>query len=378
MASSLLPFHYSLFFLSFFLCFFFVSASHFSNDTDVYNPLQHHPYSFPRKISRRSCRPSPPPLPNNCFPAVGFTTPSDVPASTDGWWCDLSDEFGFLGFSYEVTACPSLTQLQTDFSNMRQTFNSRYVRLYGACDQAGFYDNIITAAWENTLGVHALAWCGFQNCNLLQSRFNAISSSLHNNPKGKFVTRVVQMGTEPLFDDVITAQALTTQVNNAKQNLSDIGVLVTVSELAYGYQERNTSGSQAVLDAIDVINAHMLPFFAGDATTGQNAWPDVLTDLDWFISHGSGKKINLDENGWPSTDQGIANIKPQSPNAVTSVGDEQAYYQLLDSRCEFFKNVVGGGVGWFAHIYSDLEEPGYGIYNRSGMLKFPFAPRTNC
>jgi hypothetical protein len=57
-------------------------------------------------------------------------------------------------------------------------------------------------------------------------------------------------------------------VINAKKNLSDIGVLVTVSELAYGYQERNASGSQAVLDAIDVINAHMLPFFAGDATRG--------------------------------------------------------------------------------------------------------------
>lgn len=76
------------------------------------------------------------------------------------------------------------------------------------------------------------------------------------------------MGTEPLFDDVITPQALTAQVNNAKANLSDIGVQVTVSELAYGYQERNASGSQAVLDAIDVINAHMLPFFAGDATRG--------------------------------------------------------------------------------------------------------------
>lgn len=162
--------------------------------------------------------------------------------------------------------------------------------------------------------------CGFSNCNLLQSRFNALSSSLHNNPKGKFVTRVVQMGTEPLFDDVITPEALTTQVNNAKANLSDIGVLVTVSELAYGYQERNTSGSQDVLNAVDVINAHMLPFFAGDATTGvyfiphaqigpspspfercltcpsgQNAWPDVLSDLDYFIEHGSGKKINLDE-----------------------------------------------------------------------------------
>jgi exo-beta-1,3-glucanase (GH17 family) len=113
-----------------------------------------------------------------------------------------------------------------------------------------------------------LAQCGFNNCNLLQPRFNALSSTLHTNPKGKFVTRVVQMGTEPLFDDVITPQALTTQVNNAKANLSDIGVQVTVSELAYGYQERNASGSQAVLDAIDVINAHMLPFFAGDATRG--------------------------------------------------------------------------------------------------------------
>jgi exo-beta-1,3-glucanase (GH17 family) len=76
------------------------------------------------------------------------------------------------------------------------------------------------------------------------------------------------MGTEPLFDDVITPQALTTQVINAKNNLSDIGVNVTVSEMAYGYQVRNASGSQAVLDAIDSINIHMLPFFAGDATRG--------------------------------------------------------------------------------------------------------------
>jgi exo-beta-1,3-glucanase (GH17 family) len=109
----------------------------------------------------------------------------------------------------------------------------------------------------------------------MQPRFNTLSSILHTNPLGPFVTRVVQMGTEPLFDDVITPQALTTQVNNAKQNLSDIGINVTVSELAYGYQERNSSGSQAVLDAIDSINAHMLPFFAGDATRGVYLVPHV-------------------------------------------------------------------------------------------------------
>jgi hypothetical protein len=57
-------------------------------------------------------------------------------------------------------------------------------------------------------------------------------------------------------------------VINAKKNLSDIGVHVTVSELAYGYQVRHSSGSQAVLDAIDSINIHILPFFSGDATRG--------------------------------------------------------------------------------------------------------------
>ena len=41
---------------------------------------------------------------------------------------------------------------------MRNTFHSRYVRIYGTCDNDGFFDDIITAAWDNTLGVHALIW----------------------------------------------------------------------------------------------------------------------------------------------------------------------------------------------------------------------------
>jgi len=149
----------------------------------------------------------------------------------------------------------------------------------------------------------------------MTSRFNALSSILHTNPKAKFVTRVVQMGSEPLFDSVITPAALTTQVLNAKKALSDIGISVTVSDMAYGYQVRNSTGSQGVLDAIDSINAHMLPFFAKDATTGEyhvpgitlspfrltnapsanNSWPDVMSDLQYFIDHGGGKKIYLSE-----------------------------------------------------------------------------------
>jgi hypothetical protein len=56
----------------------------------------------------------------------------------------------------------------------------------------------------------------------------------------------------------------------------------------------------------------------------------------------------------------------------------QDYYNLLDGHCKDLKGVSGGGVGWFAHIYSDDQEPGYGIYSESGSLKFPFSPATSC
>jgi hypothetical protein len=227
------------------------------------------------------------------------------------------------------------------------------------------------------------------------------------------------MGSEPLFDSVITPQALTAQVINAKQNLSDIGVQVTVSEMAYGYQVRSSLGSQAVLDAVDSINAHILPFFAAGATTGvylhrsdgwlptrddspilsgANAWSNVLTDLRYFIDNGGGKKIYLDEvrhlsvfpplfhkfdrplirfqNAWPSA-SGFGNIHPQSATAVASVSNEKDYFALLDQRCESFKAVFRS-VGWFFHIYSDVQEPGYGLYTQSGVAKFPFSPRTHC
>ena len=88
---------------------------------------------------------------------------------------------------------------------------------------------------------------------------------MHANPKAKFVTRVVQFGSEPLFDNVLPHAQLAQQVTLAKQNLSSLHIPVTVSELAYGYQERG--GAQDVLNAIDSINIHMLPFFDQTAST---------------------------------------------------------------------------------------------------------------
>jgi hypothetical protein len=46
---------------------------------------------------------------SHCFPALGFKMPLHAPTgdALRNWWCDPSEEYAFLGFSYEVTACES-------------------------------------------------------------------------------------------------------------------------------------------------------------------------------------------------------------------------------------------------------------------------------
>ncbi|KAK7037760.1 hypothetical protein VNI00_010721 [Paramarasmius palmivorus] len=310
----------------------------------------------------------------NCFPAIGFKMPSNAPSSLNNWWCPYNTEYAFMGFSYEVSQCQSLSKLRTEFKDIRNTFNGRYVRLYGACDRDGFYDDIVTAAWEAGIGVHALIWFGFDGTDEWIGRRDALIETLHNNPKAKFVTRVVQFGSEPLFDWVLDPNDLAAQVREMKASLADLKIPVTISEMAYGYQEHN--GATSVMNAIDFIDGHMLPFFAYDASTSSNSWPLVTRDLDWFVQNGQGKKIYLSQNGWPSTT--YPGVEPNSPDAVADIPNEQDYFTLLDSKCSYFKTVAGGGVGWFAHIYSDSQEPGYGIYGTNGKLKFDFHPRTSC
>lgn len=61
--------------------------------------------------------------------------------------------FPFPGFSYEVSACQSRAQLIKEFTDARQNFNARFVRMYGACDNDGFMDDVIEAAWEGELAL---------------------------------------------------------------------------------------------------------------------------------------------------------------------------------------------------------------------------------
>ena len=51
------------------------------------------------------------------------------------------------------------------------------------------------------------------------------------------MTRLVQFGSEPLFDSVLDPPVLGAQVAAAMKNLSSLHIEVDISELAYGWQE---------------------------------------------------------------------------------------------------------------------------------------------
>lgn len=309
-----------------------------------------------------------------CFPSLGFTMPQTVPPSTNGWWCNLNTEYAFMGFSYDVTACQSLSQMRREFQDVRKTFNGRYIRIYGACDRTGFYDDVIQAAWDAGVGVYALIWFGFDGSDIYKTRRDTLFSILHSNPLAPYVIRALQFGSEPLFDYVLTPSQLATEVRQAKEKLKELGIPVVVSEMAYGYQAH--TGSQVVLDAQDYLAVHMLPYFSQQASTASQAWPIVENDLNWFINNGGGKKIVLTQNGWPSMN--YSGVEANSPHAVSDVANERDYALLLDDHCTDLKQVSPGGVGWFWHIYSDSQLPGYGVYNTKGTPKFEFRPRTEC
>ncbi|KAF8629950.1 hypothetical protein AX17_005516 [Amanita inopinata Kibby_2008] len=289
---------------------------------------------------------------SHCFPALDFRMPHAAPQSVDNWWCDQKNEYAFMGFSYEVTACQSREEMKSDFQDIRSRFRGRYVRLYGFCDRQGFYNDVVEAAWSAGVGVHALIWFGFDGGDEWRRRRDALFHVLHSNPKAKFVTRVVQFGSEPLFDEAIDPYELAAEVKKAKKNLAPLHIPVTVSDLAFSYQRGYNNGAKEVLEAINVVDAHMLPFFSAEASTAKKAWPLVKNDLEWFVKHSSGKKIYLSENGWPSVTS--PGVQPNSRNAVANVRNEHDYYALLDEHCPDLKAVRGGGVGWFAHTENVL------------------------
>ncbi|KAN0060113.1 hypothetical protein ACQY0O_008087 [Thecaphora frezii] len=298
----------------------------------------------------------------SCFPALDFRMPSDVPGSLDGWWCSQLDEYAFLGFSYDTSSCPSSDEIRSDFARMRNDFHSRYVRIYQVCDRAGFQDDLIDAAWANGLGLHMLLWFGFDGTDEWKGRKQTLLQALKSNLRAPYVVRAVAIGSEPLYDYALEPDKLAKQIESFRSELApwtergDTGMLVTLSEMAYGFKLQKDAPQ--VFAAVDVSEANVLPFLDPKGTTGDKAFPLVERDYQYFSERNGGKKVYMTQTGWPSND---SVWKANSKDAVASVKQEKAYFDMLDEKCEWMKSLNYGGVGWFAHIWRDYTLPGWGI-----------------
>lgn len=306
-----------------------------------------------------------PPKPSGCFPSAGFDTPdSPTKFAVKDWWCPIENEYAFMGFSYGVNGCPSKSSMTSSFKQMKNSYGARYVRMYATCDRAGFYDDIVDAAYEAGLGIYALVWFGFDGSDAYKGRLNKLLDTVKSNKRAPYVIRTLTIGSEAMYDNAISPNNLVSTINSVKGQVSKYGIQVSTSDMANEYNQHGN-----VLSAVDHVELNVLPFFSGAATTGSRANP--LSEVN---SVGKSKKIFVTQTGWPSNQ----NVwKANSRGAVASTSSEKQYFDLLDDMCATFKKGPHGGIGWFAHIWEDDDLPGWGIVH-GGKAKFDFNARTKC
>ncbi|KAI5479288.1 glycoside hydrolase family 17 protein [Pseudohyphozyma bogoriensis] len=278
-----------------------------------------------------------------CFPANSPDIPSS-PATASllkSWWCPQSAEYAFMSYN----------DLLSDFKRMKKDFKARYVRLYGTCDNAGYNDDLVNAAAAAKIGVYGLVWFGFDGDDKWKTRMANLITTIKTNPRAPYVIRNIAVGSEPLYDWVMSQQDLAVQVNYLRSQLSAYGIQTTISEMPYGFQSQGDAPD--IFKAIDIVEGNILPFFDSGATTGGNAWGYVSWAISYLQQHAPGKVIRMTQTGWPSND---SVWKANTATAVASVASEKAYFQLLDSKCGDLKS---WGVGWFAQIWSDDQLGGH-------------------
>ena len=137
--------------------------------------------------------------------------------------------------------------------------------------------------------------------------------------------------------------------------------------------QKALKGKKIILD--EVRPHQSLPVSFLTRLCVQNGWP---------YTTGSGVQANTRLAVASMSNTQVSSGRPTSPSflpyqaaLLTACCPAQAYFDLLDSKCSYFKE-TNNGIGWFGRIYLEDMEPEYGILDDSGKLNFPFSPRTLC
>jgi len=287
---------------------------------------------------------------------------------------DPINVYAFSGFVYNIDGCTSENTVKANFQDMVTTYKARIVITFGGCDNNNYFSDLISIAGNLGLKIIPLVWFGYDGGDAWKTRASVITKAVIANPGPVYG---VAYGDEPLYDWAAgDPQTLANAINSMKTQFKNAGlnIPVSISEMAYGYQQAMSSGAQSVIDAVDMAMINTFPYFAQDAHEGGSnySWNDFTSDINWFKQHFSGKTLLVTQTGWPSDD---SVWPPNSPNAVVSIQSEADYFNLLDTQCSYFKT---NNMGWMARMYDDNGLPGWGVKDFNDKPKFPFSPKLTC
>ncbi|CAF1196221.1 unnamed protein product, partial [Didymodactylos carnosus] len=130
-------------------------------------------------------------------------------------------------------------------------------------------------------GVLGIVWHGYGDEEKgWQERKKSLMTVLAK-PLSKYVIHSVSFGSEPLYSwSVGGGYSYLNELMAIKAELKPLGIPLTVSEMKYGYDVQS-SIKQQVINAIDFVSAHVMPYY-GTCKMPGDVWWDITNDIDQF------------------------------------------------------------------------------------------------
>jgi len=167
--------------------------------------------------------------------------------------------YAFSGFTYNIDGCTPTNMVKTNFQDMVTTYKARIVITFGQCDQNNYFPTLISTAGSLGLKIIPLVWFGYDGGDAWKTRADVITKAVIANPGPVYG---VAYGDEPLYDWAAgDPPVLAAAINSMKSQFKAAGlnIPVSISEMAYGYQQAMSAGAQTVIDAVDMAMINTFP-----------------------------------------------------------------------------------------------------------------------
>lgn len=305
----------------------------------------------------------------NCFPYGSPSTLSlsSAPSLTrQQWWCQPSNLYGFLGFSYALESADcsdstnSYASISRDFARMRADFGATMVRVYAPeCREASIWQNLVRAAVVNEMGLLPMVWWGFLEDQTLWRDSAAQIVALFTKGAYKdvapYVVHSVAFGSEPI-GDMVDGSAFISDLAAFRKKMNAFGVPVAISEdwdrpgimnSTSGYALGPTGAK--VKANTDLVHAHVQPYYhPTEMIYPMDVGGYLETYLEWLVKY-VGQPTMITESMWPSAPtEGHSRGGNALAEAQVGMSDYEDYWGVFTSSCAMFKEKE---VGWFMHTY---------------------------